>query len=203
MTRRGAVEVGFVLLAFYTFLLAIGTVPLMFYGGGWTRSWLLDSLKAAAPILLWAGAGWALIAWRRELSGRFFPEEDQAGAPLGSADWQEDGYRVGFAMLGAFTLLRWIPRAFVTVMMLLDSLRASSSRIFPESPLERMAPRDWQGLFAGAATLAVGVYLLLGAPGLREWLVKRARGREAAPLPATSGGGVGNGDGGEGSAADE
>ena len=37
MTRRGAVEVGFVLLAFYTFLLAIGTVPLMFYGGGWTR----------------------------------------------------------------------------------------------------------------------------------------------------------------------
>ena len=177
MTRRGAVEVGFVLLAFYSFLLAIATVPLMFYGGGrWTRSWFIDSLKAALPILLMAAAGWALIAWRRELSARFFAEEDAAGEAPGSADWQDGGYRFGFAMLGVYTLIRWVPGAFVSFMMLLDSLRASSSRIFPTSPFERMESFHWRGLFASAATLAVGVYLLLGAPGLRQWLMKRARG---------------------------
>jgi hypothetical protein len=184
MTRRGAVEVGFVLLGFYTFLLAISMAPLMFYGGGaWSRGWFLDSLKSAFPILLLAAAGCALIVWRRRLSAWFFPEETKGDGASPSTEWQAPAYSFGFAMLGIFTLIHWMPRAFVTLMMLLDSLRATSSRVFPASPFERMTPSHWRNLFSSGATLAIAVYLLLGAPGLKEWLVKRTRTKDATASP--------------------
>jgi len=175
MTRRGAVEVGFVLLAFYTFLIALNTAQFMFWGSGWG---FLNIMKAVAPGATLALVGWALLAWRRELSAKLFPEEEHA---LPSASPQDGAYRLGLVMLGVFTLVNWIPRAFVTLTMLLDSLRASSSHVFPKSPFERMTARDWQGVIASAARLATGVYLLLGAPGLRQWLVKRARGDDSTP----------------------
>jgi len=181
MTRRGAVEVGFVLLAFYTFLLAVNTTQFMFWGSGWGFFKVIKALSPGAVLVIF---GWALVAWRRELSAKLFPEEEEAVSP---ACLQEGAYRLGFVMLGVFTLLNWIPRALVTLMMLLDSLRASSSQVFPQGPLERMTPRDWQGLFASAVRLATGVYLLLGAPGLRQWLVKRARGDDEPQAPQPPG----------------
>ncbi|MHC4251670.1 MAG: hypothetical protein ACYS9X_21320 [Planctomycetota bacterium] len=188
MTRRGAVEVGFVLLGFYAFLMVVSTTPFLisFSGRTWSLGWFFDALKVLVPGAMLAAFGWALIAWRRELSGTFFPERDGAEGVQAPADWQDGAYRFGFAMLGTLTLIRWVTGAFITLMMLLDSLRASSSRIFPESPFERMGPSQWKGLFASAATLAVGVYLLLGAPGLREWLVRRAGGGGATPAPETT-----------------
>lgn len=184
MTRRGAVEVGFVLLGFFAFLMAIATTQVMFWGGGvWFHGGFLDAVKALAPGAILAAFGWALVAWRGKLATSFFPEEDEPGGAHASTDWQESAYRLGFAMLGVLTLSRWVTGAFVTLMMLLDSLRASSSRVFPESPLDRMEPFHWRGLFASAATFAVGVYLLLGAPGLRGWLVRRARGESEASAP--------------------
>jgi hypothetical protein len=57
-----------------------------------------------------------------------------------------------------------------------------------------MSQAHWQGLFTSAATFAAGVYLLLGAPGLRQWLVKRARGDDEPPALKPAGEGDGQPD---------
>ena len=193
MTRRAAIEVGLVLLSFYAFLSAVATIPVFLFSGGrlWTLGWFLDFLKSLVPGAALVAFGWGIIAYRRGISERFFPRTDGEDEAAVQADWQEPAYRLGFTMLGVLVLSRWVPRAFVTLMMILDSLRATKSKVFPHGPFERMTQRDWQGLLVSTATFTLGVFLLLGAPKLRTWLLERAQ-LDTAGASERAGDGGGN-----------
>jgi len=168
-------ELGVVLFTFFgLFLVYQGIVFFTGFAGRLVESrglfdpypWSLPF--AALPALLGVGPGVICIVFRNRLSDRFFGDIDpsRAGpAPDAPEDWR--AFWVG--LIGV---------VFV-VLALRDIAYAAATAIFPEVPAaESRAFEVWPPRIRLAVQLVLGLFLVLGAPGLvGAWTSLRSAGR--------------------------
>jgi hypothetical protein len=193
MKTRSLAEVGLVLIAFYvltTAVLALGTHLTMFVAGiestGTLKSGLWQFASAVLPAALYALSAWGILAFRTGIARWLFPDEaigDERPTAT-AATWEPQAYRLGFTLVGIFALASALPRAVWMLAMTLDLMRRPQSRMFTSAPGGTIDARTWLNIIGYAVHIGFVAYLALGAPRIRQWLLKRngkEDGNAAAP----------------------
>ena len=171
MTKRSVLSVAFAVLGVYfvgsltrTFQALAGAfIHLLQYGGD--ASDIFDTLLPMAAYLVpLTVVASLLIVYGDRLARRLVREDATLHVRL-AAGWEESALRIAFALLGLFLL------ADAAAMI----ARFAMFRLFiPTTDLGGRMPREeWPYVIGFAAKGVFGVYLLVGAPGLRQFILRR------------------------------
>jgi len=197
MKPRVITEVGLVLIALYALLTAVVTlgtyVSMMWpciWSSGTIREGVRSALSAITPGVLYALSAWGILVYRGSIARALFPDEvaDEAPAAPSPVTWEPRGYRLGFCLVGFLVLAGNLPATVWRLAEILDLVRSNQSRLASPGLGTIANTSTAVNIIAQAVQVAFAVYLALGAPHLRRWLLKRMAGEDEST--ATQDGGA-------------